>query len=201
MKPEIKHSSPFQRGATTVEMALVLTVFIILLFAALELGRAMYLWNTLQQVTRQAARDAIVTDFTDANAMAKIRQNAVFRGTTGTNPGALVAAQEITDAAVRITYHSIDAGGNLQDVNFTITPTCPPKVITDCLAAPNGATCIRFVQARICDPANAAGCDPIKYQAMVLPAFISGFANLHLPVASSIMPAESLGFRPSMPGC
>ncbi len=195
MKPKMKHSSPLQRGATTVEMALVLTVFIILLFAAVELGRAMYLWNTLQHVTRQAARDAIVTDFTDAAAMTALKQNAIFR----TNAGSLIAAAEITDTAVRITYHSIDSAGTLHDVSAAVT--CPPKVITDCLTDPHGATCIRFVQARICDPANAAACNPIKYQAMILPSFISGFANLSLPVAPSMMPAESLGFRPSMPGC
>ncbi len=189
------HPSPLQRGATTVEMALVLTVFIILLFAAVELGRAMYLWNTLQHVTRQAARDAIVTDFTDATAMAALKQNAIFR----TNAGSLIAGAEITDAAVRITYHSIDSAGTLHDVSAA--STCPPKVITDCLTDPHGAACIRFVQARICDPANAAACDPIKYQAMILPRFIAGFSNLYLPVAPSLMPAESLGFRPSMPGC
>ncbi|MES2071437.1 MAG: TadE family protein [Pseudomonadota bacterium] len=201
MRPESTHSSSSRRGATTVEMALVLTVFVILLFAAMELGRAMYLWNTLQHVTRQAARDATVTDFTDASAMAVVKQNAIFRGITGTNPGALIAAPEITDASIRITYHSIDAAGALHDVDLTTTATCPPKVVTDCVSDPNGATCIRFVQVRICDPSNAAACNPVKYQAMVLPAFIAGFANLYLPISPSILPAESLGFRPSSPSC
>lgn len=189
-------SRPFERGATTVEMALVAVLFFTLLFGIVELGRAMYLWNTAQQITRQAARDAIVTDFTDATAMNAVRQNAIFR----TTAGSLVAGAEITDASIRISYYSLDSDEQTtHEVNTNLT--CPTKVLEECTTDPHGAGCIRFVQVSLCDPANTGSCDPVKYQPMVLASFIPGFSNLNLPRATVTMPAESLGFRPSASSC
>jgi hypothetical protein len=155
----------------------------------------MYLWNTAQQITRQAARDATVADFTDATALATVRQNAVFR----TSAGTLVAGAEISDSSVRISYYSLDSSGTLHSVDPTTS--CPSKVIIACTADPHSADCISFVQVSLCDPSNAASCNAIKYQPMVLSSFISAYANLYLPKSTVTMPAESLGFRPSAPSC
>lgn len=180
-----------RRGASTVEFALTAAIFFTLLFGVIEVGRLVYVWNTVQNITRQAARDATVADFTDTTALAQIRQNAIFR----TNAGALVAAGEITDAAVNISY--LNACMNTVDPSTT----CPSQNITYCLADPNGKNCIRFVQARLCDPANANGCTPINYKPMVLSGFIPGFSGIPIPPSQALMPAESLGFRPSSPSC
>ncbi|MFD2270633.1 TadE family protein [Undibacterium arcticum] len=37
--------------------------FLVLFFGTLEFGRLIYLWNTVQEVSRNAARMAVVTDF------------------------------------------------------------------------------------------------------------------------------------------
>lgn len=194
----MKHSSctfsntmPLRRGAVTVEFALVAILFFTLLFGVMEFGRAIYLWNTVQQVTRQAAREATVTDFTDSAAMDKVRQEAIFRKDTGA--GKLIAGGEITDAAVRLRYLNVD----LDEVDTSMT--CPSKNITDCLTNPKGASCIRFVRASICDPANAGECAPILFQPMLLPQFFTG--GVAIPSSPVVMPAESLGFRPSSPSC
>lgn len=48
------------RGQTLVEFALVIPVFILLLFGLLDLGRAVYSNNTLSQAAREGARLAAV---------------------------------------------------------------------------------------------------------------------------------------------
>ncbi|MEQ1438725.1 TadE/TadG family type IV pilus assembly protein [Fontimonas sp. SYSU GA230001] len=49
-----------QRGLTTVEFAFAGVVVLVLLFAVIEIGRAMFVWNTLGEATRRAARLAAV---------------------------------------------------------------------------------------------------------------------------------------------
>ncbi len=49
-----------QAGLVTVEFALIGSVFIIVLFAIIEMGRFLYTWNILDEVTRRAARLAAV---------------------------------------------------------------------------------------------------------------------------------------------
>ena len=96
-----------QRGVAAVEFALVAIPFFLLLFGAMELGRLLYLWNTAQEITRHAARQAVVTNFKDDAAMAAIRHSAVFR----VNAGTLPAAPEISDANVVIRY--LNASGSV----------------------------------------------------------------------------------------
>ena len=45
-----------QQGAAAVEFALVALLFFTLLFGILEFGRMLYLYNTVQEVSRRAAR-------------------------------------------------------------------------------------------------------------------------------------------------
>ena len=47
-----------QAGMHTVEFAVAGALFIVLLFAALEFGRALSAWNTLAEATRRGARMA-----------------------------------------------------------------------------------------------------------------------------------------------
>jgi hypothetical protein len=49
-----------QKGLYMVEFAVVGLVFFILLFGALEFGRALFVWNTLTEATRRGARLAAV---------------------------------------------------------------------------------------------------------------------------------------------
>lgn len=52
--------TPSRRGATLVEGAIVLMVFLTLLFGMLDLGIAVLRFNSLSEVARQGAREAIV---------------------------------------------------------------------------------------------------------------------------------------------
>lgn len=49
-----------QRGHATVEFALIGAVFFVLLFGVFELGRILFLWNTLTEATRRGVRTAII---------------------------------------------------------------------------------------------------------------------------------------------
>src|SRR5437870_7947559 len=89
-----------QRGAATVEFALIAVVFFMILLGIMEFGRIMYVWNTAQEVTRRAAREAVVRDFSAAE-IAAIQRDSIFKsGTSGTV--SLPAGVEIANTTVKI---------------------------------------------------------------------------------------------------
>jgi len=54
---------------------------------------------------------------------------------------------------------------------------------------PYDASCIRLVRARICDPAATGSCQRVRYQTL----FSLVSLPLNLPMATAIVPAETLG--------
>lgn len=173
-----------QRGTTAVEFAMTAMLFFVFIFGLIELSRAMYLWNTMAEVTRRAARAAAITDFTDPAAMALVRRKALFRSTAGGLP----LAPEITDAHLTVSY----LRSNLAPVSPA--PDCPAQNIINCAADPDGASCIRFVQVRLCVP-GGAGCTRVPYTSMIaLDSLFSG--AFHFPTFATVTPASSLGYRP-----
>lgn len=186
----LRKSINIQRGVAAVEFALVALLFFTLLFGVIEFGRVIFLWNAVQEATRHAARDAAVSNFSDNAAMDQVRWNAIFRSA----PGPLVLGGGIDDTYVRIDYLNF----NLDPVDTSLT--CPSQNISTCLSDPNSVSCIRFVRARLCDPGNEDGCDAVPYTAMV-PLFSPFFSGVTIPRSKVVMPAESLGYRPSQPSC
>ncbi|MBY4675738.1 TadE/TadG family type IV pilus assembly protein [Marinobacterium arenosum] len=67
-----------QRGITSVEFAIIATVLFMTLFAVIEFGRLLFVWNVLDEVTRRGARLAAVCPVTQT---ASIQNQAVFGGT------------------------------------------------------------------------------------------------------------------------
>ena len=81
-----RREQPRTRGQTLVEFALVLPIFLLILFALIDVGRWVYAQNSLNEATREAARGVTVTsrpsdcasgDARDLCAQ-KIVQNRVF---------------------------------------------------------------------------------------------------------------------------
>ncbi len=171
-----------QRGVATLEFALVALPFFLLLLGVIEFGRLMYLWNTVQEVTRSAARQAVVTDFTNTTAITQLKQSAIFRSNAGTLP----AASEVSDVTVNITY--------LQSDGLTAVapmPTDPGDNISACLDITRASSCIKYVQVQVC---TGSPCNGVPFQPMVgLFAYLDA---LTIPVSTVRMPAESLGFTP-----
>jgi hypothetical protein len=188
-----------QGGVFAVEFAMLALLFFLFLFAMLEVARAVYLWNMVHEITRRAARDAAVTDFSNASALQAVRAQAVLRAA----PGTLPLGGGISDAYVRIDYLSqADGGAALAAVPVTVMPGCPQRNRIHCLDDPHGASCIRFVRARLCVPGDGARCESVPYRP-ILPLlgvmFPSGAGAVRLPSGATMAVAESLGY-PGNPG-
>ena len=185
-----------QRGAYLTELAMVLVIFMTLFFTILEVSRALYMWNTLQEVTRRAARAAAVTDFSDVSAMNKVRQAAIFRSSAG----GLVLSTPVTDQHIRIDYLSIQSESNIEMKKIPIPnsslPGCPARNVVTCTAKSGDPSCIRLVRVRICKP-GADACEPIPYETI----FPIIKLPVNLPKSETIAQAESLGYLPGMALC
>lgn len=182
-------------GGYAVEFAIVVIIFMMFLFGVLELARSMYVFNTLQEVTRRAALSSVTANVGSSETMTGIRQNAVLR----TRPGELPLGAPITDQHVRIDFLALiaDSTGKTSMQPVTSVPGCPVQNRLNCMTNPNGASCIRFVRARICVPGNGESCTAVTYK----PIFPLISFPLRLPVSSTIVPVETLGYRPGMAPC
>lgn len=180
-----------QHGAAVIEFAFVAILFFTLLLGIIEFGRFMYLWNTAQEVTRIAARQAAVSDFTAAS-IAAIQHEAVFNA-GGTGAANLPAGGEITFQRVSIQYLLSE------DVDDVVTdmPTSPADNIAACLDGERRDDgCIRYVKASICQRSgngNNATCNAVPYIPMI---GLFDFLGVNIPRSTVVMPAESLGYAP-----
>jgi hypothetical protein len=187
------------RGAYAVGFAAVVPVLLLVLFGIFEAGRCIYLFNTLEEVTRRAASAAANTDYRDVAAKNRIRQRAIFRDTSGP----LVFGAPITDEHIRIDYLALTRSGDnsLSMTPILTMPSCPARNRVICTANPNDPRCVRFVRVRICAPAGGAGptssCEPVAYEPLIALVPLS----LTLPTATTIAPVETLGYTPGMSPC
>lgn len=183
---------PRQGGVFAVEFGMLALLFFLFVFAMLEVARAVYMWNLVHEITRRAARGAAVTDFSNAAALQAVREHAVLRA----GPGSLPLGGGISDAYVRIDYLSL-ASGTPATLPVSALPGCPQRNRINCLNDPHGASCIRFVRARLCLPGQGARCDSVSYRP-ILPllglVFPSGAKAVRLPSGATVAVAESLGY-------
>ncbi len=168
-----------------MEFGIIAVLFFTLFFGIIEFGRFFYLYNTVQEVTRCAARQAVVTWKGDNGGnwnegTTGIRQACLF----GQN--VLVAGWEIQKANIQLRALNWNYG--------VANPTNIATNLSNCVGDPADTNCIRFVEASIvvdnsCD-ANGENCQPIQYQPMF------GLVPLQVGIPNSTvrMPAESLGY-------
>lgn len=176
-KPRLKQS-----GVAAVEFAFLAMIFFTFVFGIMEVSRLLFVYNTLQEVTRRAASAAVNVYPSDPTAIAKVKQYAVFR----TSPGELLLASPITDKHIRLDYLRFD----LSVIPQGSLPASAASNRAICMADPHAANCIRFVSASVCDLATPGVCAPVS-SAMAFP-----FVNLGVPLhkATTIAPVESLGY-------
>lgn len=176
-----------QTGATAVEFALLAMIFFTLTFGIIEVTRLLFVFNTLQEVTRRAAAAGVNVYPSETTRIAQLRRNAIFR----TTPGELLLASPVTDDHIRLDYLRFD-------LSVIPTASLPESAAANkqlCMLNPRGSSCIRFVQARVCDPEEADECLAVTSR-MLLP-----FLDLRVPLhkATTIATAESLGYVPGTP--
>ncbi|MGX4640109.1 TadE/TadG family type IV pilus assembly protein [Massilia sp. SYSU DXS3249] len=190
----IKHSSKrlpkrrTQRGVAAVEFSLVAILLFTLIFGIIEVARAMYICNTLQEVTRRAAALAATTDFSNALDMQEVRETAIFR----TSPGTLAFAQPISDAHINIDYMRIRQNGTtltMERISEASLPASPAENIVNCTANPYGERCIRLVRVRVCQEGRGETCTRVDYQSLVSLVPLP----FGLPRSTTIANAETLG--------
>ena len=171
-----------------VEFSLVAILFFTLFFGIIEVARAMYICNTLQEVTRRAAALATNTDFTNDLALQDVREEAIFRNT----PGILAFAEPINDQHINIDYMRIQRNGaalTMARIPEGALPASPVENKVNCARDPYGASCIRLVRVRVCQEGSGAECTPVTYQTLVslIPM------PFGLPRSVTISTAETLG--------
>lgn len=180
-----------QAGTAAVEFALVAVIFFSFVFGTIETARLLFVYNSLQEVTRRGAAAAVKAYPTDTTATAAVRQHAIFRN----SPGELMLAPPVTDEHIRLSYLAFD----LSVIPQASWPADSNENRRVCMMNSRAANCIRFVQVQVCDPADSSECNAVTAQ-MLLP-----FIDLRVPLhrATTIAPVESFGFVPGTlpPGC
>jgi hypothetical protein len=157
-----------QRGTAAVEFALIAIVFFTLLLGIIEFGRVLYVWNSVQEVTRRAAREAVVLWVDQADTA---RSRALFGGAS------LPAGAEITASNIDIEY--LSAVGTPASL-----PSSPADNVAACLDPSRTGSCIRFVEVSL---------SGARYVPMI---GLFTFLSIDIPASTVVMPAESLGYRP-----
>lgn len=178
-----------QSGTAAVEFAIIAIVFFMFAFGIIEIARVMYVYNTLQESTRRAAAAAANVYPTDSAAIAQLKQDAVFR----TSPGQLLLGPPVSDSHIRIDYLAYD----LSVIPTSAWPNCASDNQQICMANPHSASCIHFVEVRVCDPSNTSTCVAAQSQGM----FPLVSLPVPLPTAPTIVPVETLGYRQGVPPC
>lgn len=74
-----------QEGATAVEFALVLLIFLTFLLAVVDFSRMLYTWNAANEATRAGARYAAVCDDRNNRAQVLARMQALLPQLTDAN--------------------------------------------------------------------------------------------------------------------
>lgn len=187
--PVPRRSLAAQCGATAVEFALGAILFFTFVFGVLELARALYMWSTMVEVTRRAARFASTANFTDPAALAQLKNRAMF----GELPGGMPLRGNLNENNLSVDF----LNANLTRVDPL--PACPEQNIINCTTDPDGPSCIRFVRVRLCVESSGAGCSRIDYVPLVGAAFFPG-GPLQYPTFATVTPVATLGHQPGSPG-
>ena len=99
----VRPSQNPQRGQTLVEFALVVLIFLMVLFGILEFSRALWTYNTIVQATRAGARFAVVELPSVTNQT--VKNYVVYHNSAGTGNPVLPG---LDTSNVTVTYTRID---------------------------------------------------------------------------------------------
>lgn len=123
----IKSIKKDERGSTLVEFAIGATVFLTVMFAVLEFGRALWVHNALSDAARRAARYAVnqpasnppgvlTTGLNVGPSATAIRNVAVYGDPAG---GTTPVVNDLTTANVNVAYSGFGLSGGTATVSVT----------------------------------------------------------------------------------
>jgi Flp pilus assembly protein TadG len=99
-----------ERGASLLEFAIAATVFLTVLFAVVEFGRALWVHNALSDAARRGARYAVLHKVTDIDDVKKI---VVYGDLTETTP----LLDNLTTGNVDVVYNGFKLKGGTVSVS------------------------------------------------------------------------------------
>jgi Flp pilus assembly protein TadG len=109
----IKQSWNDQRGSTLVEFAIGATVFLMVMFAVIEFGRALWVHNALSDAARRGARYAVTHSSADATAVKNV---VVYDDPAG---GTQPLVDNLTTSNVDVSYSNFGLNGGTATVSIT----------------------------------------------------------------------------------
>lgn len=95
-----------ERGATLVEYAIALSVFLVSMFAVIEFGRALWTHNALADAARRGARYAALHSSAEATAV----KNVVVYGDPAGGTQAMIPNLATTNVAVNYSGFGLNQG-------------------------------------------------------------------------------------------
>lgn len=180
-----------QRGASIIEFALVAFVFFLIMWGIFEFGRAFYVRNTTQHLTRCIAREATVKDPTPAGALAA-KQTCLLTSSSGYSfwPFYQRTPSDMTNVSnnifqVRYCIDHCDVAtdwvneGDMSN-DYLGQPT---------LCADGDSKCVVFVQARVKQ-------GEILDMFNLVKSWLGSSGNVNEYYAETTVPAESMGYIP-----
>jgi Flp pilus assembly protein TadG len=96
-----KRNKKGQRGASLLEFSIAATVFLTVLFAIVEFGRALWVHNALTDAARRGARYAVLHKASDIEDVKKV---VVYGDLTETTP----ILENLSTANVDVTYNGFN---------------------------------------------------------------------------------------------
>jgi Flp pilus assembly protein TadG len=102
-----------QRGATLVEFAIALSIFLVAMFAVIEFGRALWVHNALADAARRGARYAVLHS---ANDSAAVKNVVVYGDPAG---GTETTVPNLTTENVTVEYNNFALNGGTVTVSIT----------------------------------------------------------------------------------
>jgi Flp pilus assembly protein TadG len=113
MRAKIFHSSD-ERGAALLEFAIGATLFLSAMFGVIEVGRLLWVHNSLVDATRRAARYAVNRGMS-TQALTEARNMAVYGNAGGTGQPLV---QDLSTAQVKVTHQNFELGGGTVTVEI-----------------------------------------------------------------------------------
>lgn len=183
-----------QRGAAAVEFAFVAAILFALLFVILEFGRLFFAINSVQEVTRRAAREQVVNW---VSASAAVQRVAVLHSSANIGTGTLnfpkaggtatvnfPGVGDVHNTDVRLSFYNTYA--NAVAGTSPISGISSSQVnFNNCLTGE--INCINYVRASL---TKSDGITPLDFNVIAPYMPANKFA---LPRSTVIMPAEALG--------
>ncbi|SFF92667.1 TadE-like protein [Duganella sp. CF458] len=171
--PARRPSLARQTGAAIVEFAIIGGLLLAFIYAIFEFGRMLFVYNTMQEISRRGAREATVRWVSDS---ATIKSVALFGAST------LPGGPEITTSNIFIRY--LRANG-VDEVSAT--PLDAGDNMSACNDVLRSSECITYVEVSVKNVEFA----PLIFKAG---AVTTSRPINAMPQATTVVYAESLGF-------